>query len=372
MKQSHRIAGFLAALGVVALLVAGCSGSNAPTLPSPDGGSGEYHVTVTPGGAGLTPDQLPDTLGRSNFTVTLDGKPTRVISAERAGAGTRPLFICFIIDTTGSMSGPIAGVKSSIQAFADTLSGRPVTWAGVEYGDGTPLDGVNTWDFFGSADQRTKFDPSTNLTGFKDWINTLDANGGGDGAENPLDPLMETKLPAPNGYGWSIPAGADRYYIVITDIGAHESTDGAGGSSPAPNPFCSYTGAQVLSAFRGWGVINCVSPDYSGSWTTPTSVKSNQPGVAPEVYVSDYGWDVRELADGGPADKRTHSGTGGIWVTFPPGGNVDLTTLGITALIGESYTVTFVKSPELTSADLKVIATWAGGSATWDYPDYTF
>lgn len=359
MRQAHRIAGFVAALGVVALLIVGCSGSNAPTLPSPDGGgAGTYQVPVTPGGAGLTAEQLPDNLKAANFTVTLDGKPTRVINAQRSA--TSALFLCFIIDTTGSMSGTINGVKSSIQAFADSFAGRPVTWAGVEYGDATPLDGSVTWD-----SSRTKFDPSTNLNAFKDWIGTLTARGGGDGPENPLDCLMETKLAGSNGYGWHIPADAARYYIVLTDIGAHERGDGT--------DFCSYTGAEVLAAFRGWAIVNCVSPDLSRYWTTPSAVKSNEPGVAPATYASGYGWDVRELADGGPADKRTHPGTGGIWMEMPYSGSVDLTTLGISALASESYAVTFVKPPSLSSADLKIIATWSGGgSATWDFPDFVF
>jgi hypothetical protein len=352
MRQAHRIAGFVAALSVVVLLIVGCSGSNAPTLPSPDGGGNTYRVTLTAGGAGISGDDLPDTLGASNFAVTLDGTSTRVISAERNAATTRPLFLCFIIDTTGSMSGTIDGVKSSIQAFADTFSGRSVTWAGVEYGDDTPLDGT-----------RTKFDPSTDLSGFKTWIGTLYAHGGGDGPENPLDCLMESKLAAPNGYGWSIPTDADRYYIVLTDIGAHERGDGTS--------YCSYTGDEVLAAFRGWAVVNCVSPDWSSYWATPTAVKSND-GVSTLLYRSGYGWDVRELADGGPADKRTNSGTGGIWVQMPSGGSVDLTTLGITSLIAKSYTVVFEKPTDLTSADLVLKATWSGGSATWTYSDYTF
>lgn len=352
MRQAHRIVGFVAALGVVALLIVGCSGSNAPTLPSPDvGGTGTYQVPVTPGGAGLTAEELPDNLKASNFTVTLDGKPTRVINAQRSA--TSALFLCFIIDTTGSMGGTINGVKSSIQAFADTFAGRPVTWAGVEYGDDTALDGT-----------RTKFDPSTDLEAFKTWIGTLYAHGGGDAAENPLDAMMETKLAAPNGYGWHIPADAARYYIVLTDVGAHERGDGT--------DYCSYTGAEVLAAFRGWAIVNCVSPDLSSYWTTPAAVKSNEPGVDPAVYAGYYGWDVRELADGGPADKRTHPGTGGIWVQMPSSGSVDLTTLGISALASESYTVTFVKPPELTSADLKIKATWSGGSATWDFPGFVF
>ncbi len=357
MKQAHRIVGLLAALGVAALLFAGCSGSNAPTLPSPDGGTGNYQVPVTPGGAGLTAEQLPDNLKAANFTVTLDGKPTRVINGERSA--TSALFLCFIIDTTGSMSGTINGVKSSIQAFADSFAGRPVTWAGVEYGDATPLDGSVSWDT-----SRTKFDPSTDLNAFKAWIDTLHATGGGDAAENPLDAMMETKLAAPNGYGWRIPADAARYYIVLTDVGAHERGDGTS--------FSSYTGAEVLAAFRGWAIVNCVSPDLSSYWATPSAVKSNEPGVDPAVYAGYYGWDVRELADGGPAGKRTHPGTGGIWMQMPYSGNVDLTTLGISALASESYTVTFVKPPELSSADLKIIATWPGGSATWDYPGFAF
>ena len=354
--KAYRATTLLVAAGALALLIAGCSGGNAPTLPTP-GGTGGYEITVTPGGAGLTADQLPDTLTAGNFHVTLDGKPTTVTSAVRVGSGgTRPLFLCFVIDTTGSMSGTLTGVQASIQAFADSFAGRPVTWAGVEYGDATPLDGPSP--SFDSP--RTKFDPSTDLAAFKAWIGTLSARGGGDGPENPLDPLMEAKK---GQYGWTIPTGADRHFIVLTDIGAHERGDG--------RDFCDYLGSEVLAAYNGWAIVDCVSPDFSSHWATPTSVRNND-GVATEVYISGYGWDIRELADGGPADKRTHHGTGGIWVQMPSSGNVDLTTLGITAVASESYVVSFVKPPSMTAADVVISATWAGGSGTWSFPDYTF
>ena len=53
-------------------------------------------------------------------------------------------------------------------------------------------------------------------------------------------------------------------------------------------------------------------------------------------------FDVRELADGGPAGKRTNNGTGGKWIDlFGPDAN-DLTKLGIKEAAEEAYVVGFI------------------------------
>lgn len=354
----------LALVAALALMVAGCGGSYAPTLPSPNGeqpSADRGTSTVTPAMGGV--DTLPSTLNAGNFQVTLDGAATRVISATY-GEALSSLAICLILDTTGSMSGQIAGVRDSIQAFADAFAGKTVTWSGVEYGDATFTDGPNRWDFFGDLSERTKFDPSTNVVALKAWISTLKADGGGDGPENPLKAMMDAK----NTFTW--PAGAARHFIVITDVGAHERTDGNGNTSyGGPEIFCPYTGAEVLAAFRGWATVHCVSPDYSESWA-PAALPANS-NLHPQVYTWG-GWDVRELADGGPPEHRTHTGTGGKWTEMPEDGNVDLTKLGIAELINSSYTIVYERPSTMTSAHVVIKATYSGRVVTFDLGTVTF
>jgi hypothetical protein len=341
-----RLVALLAALGGLALL-AGCSGSFAPTLPTPPAGGGN---SVLVHGVGA---ELPGGLTASNFKVTLNGTPTTVTNAVKVG-GSRPLAITFVVDTTGSMGSTIGGVKSTIAAFAESLSGHAVTWAGVEFGD----------------EVRTSIAPTSSLTDFEAWLNTLGASGGGDGAENDLDALMAARLPASDpsgiGLGWNYPAGADRYFIVFTDIYAHQPGDGSS--------FAHFSGDQVRAAFNGWAVIDCDSVDLSGSSAASASLKNNDgtpASIRTAAETVGY-YDVRELADGYSYGAKLNNGTGGIWIDlFGEFGN-DLTKLGIKEQAESGYIVSFIVPNGMTSADVVVTGTWSGGTDTWSFPGYVF
>jgi len=339
-----RLVALVAALGGLALL-AGCSGSYAPTLPTPPAGEG---TSVTVHGVGA---ELPDGLNASNFKVTLNGTPTTVTNAVKVG-GSRPLAITFVIDTTGSMYSTIAGVKSSIAAFASSLSGHAVTWAGVEFGD----------------DVRSHIAPTASLSDFQAWLNTLGAGGGGDEAENPLDALMACKNgagdPSGIGFGWNYPAGADRYFIVFTDVFAHQPGDGAS--------FAHFSGDQVRAAFNGWAVIDCDSVNL-GEELSASGVHTND-GAPSSIHATasvDF-YDVRELADGYSYGTKLNNGTGGIWIDlFGPDGN-DLTKLGIKEQAESGYVVYFLVPNGMVSADVVVTGTWSGGTDTWEFPGFVF
>jgi hypothetical protein len=342
MKANRAIA-LLAVLGGIALL-AGCSGSFAPTLPSPDPGTTGNFVDVTPGKAGITGADLPNNLTARNFTATINGEPSRVTSAQFLGSSTLPVFICFIIDATGSMGGEIAMVRDNVQAFAESFRGRPIIWGGVEYGDATPADGASPG--FDSA--RTKFDAAQNLDGFKSWVAGLDASGGGDGAENPLDALMEVRN---NTYGWTLPANAIRHFIVITDITAHQRGDGT--------TFCDYTLAEVTSAFSGYATVHEVGPDYAAGSVAALKAKAAN-GVVPAAEETLDDVDIRPLA----------TATGGTFIDIND--DWDLLDLDIAAAVDEAYRVGFVVPPGLESGDVVIHGTWPGGSATWTYDDVSF
>lgn len=368
-----------AALAVLVILICGCSGGLSPTLPSPDGGGGgdePARETVSVSTEGYV---LPSGLTVENFQVSLDGDATVVTDA--IPARDEGISICFIFDTTGSMGGAIDGVKESIGEFAADFAGFEVYWSGMEYGDGTPSDGTNTWDFSFppglTEGQRTLVQPAEGLTDLQAWLDGLEAIGGGDWPENPLKALMEAKATML----W--PALAARHFITIIDVGAHESVDpppDPEDNYPRPDgqPFSPWMGSEVLAAFKGWGVIHAVSPDYSEYWNGAGADAANvlDAKVTPSVVIPEQGWDIRELADGGPPESRTHGGTGGKWAEIPPWGDVDLNELGISELIQQSYTVVYKRPADMVSASVFITATYTedGESkiATFDIGEVIF
>jgi Mg-chelatase subunit ChlD len=111
--------------------------------------------------------------------------------------------VVFVLDTTGSMFWAIDGVKRGIRAFLDTLEAFNIgaRVGGIEFGD----------------EIRTKV-PLGELDAFREWLDHMTATGGGDTPESPLDAMQEA-----NSFSYRV--DALRYMIVITDTGAHESTD---------------------------------------------------------------------------------------------------------------------------------------------------
>ena len=358
----------LGAIGVLlALLLSGCTGGFAPTLPSPDGDRGRSTITTDSNG-----DLLPDGLGVGAFAVTLDEAPTTVL--EAVPSRSAGISICFILDSTGSMGDEIDAVINSIESFAAEFTGISVTWSGMEYGDATPSDGLNTWDFFGQSRRRTMVQVSSNLADLQAWLAPIVAVGGGDTPENPLKALMEARTTM----RW--PSGAARHFIVLTDVGAHQRSDGAtdpdSGGRPDGAPFSPFEGSEVLAAFRGWGTIHAVSPDLSDAWSEAEAAQANNGDVSTQAVSGWAGWDVRELTDGGPPAFRTHDGTGGRWVQMPAGGNVDLTELGIAEYIRQSYVIAYDVPEDMDSAHVVITATYLVGGvphvSTFDLGIVTF
>jgi hypothetical protein len=137
-----------------------------------------------------------------NATGTLDCGLELVVDAALPEA----VDIVFVLDTTGSMSWAIDGVRTGIEAFLDTLEGFNINArvGGIEFGD----------------EVRTSV-PIGDLAAFREWLDHMTATGGGDTPENPLDAIEVAN-------GFDFRDDALRYMIVITDTGMHESTDGTG------------------------------------------------------------------------------------------------------------------------------------------------
>ncbi len=62
-------------------------------------------------------------LAASNFTITIDGKPATVVSADLASSKALPLDVLLLVDVSGSMSGAaIASVREAAKAFVAGLA----------------------------------------------------------------------------------------------------------------------------------------------------------------------------------------------------------------------------------------------------------
>jgi hypothetical protein len=166
---------------------------------------GDLTVLVNPvvnnGGlvADLDPAALQIQCGTSTFQPTADD--IHKVSKEHPAVSD----LVFVIDTTGSMLWAINGIIEGISAFAQGVSelGLDARIGGIEFGD----------------EIRSHQDVTTPEE-FRVWVEKLGEIGGGDGPENPIDPILQ----AYNTFTYR--RDAQRYFMVITDNGMHEQSDG--------------------------------------------------------------------------------------------------------------------------------------------------
>jgi hypothetical protein len=143
----------------------------------------------------------------SESGVTVHGSASGELECEFGLVGTaqapEAVDIVFVLDTTGSMSWAIDGVKAGIEAFLGTLERFNIDarFGGIEFGD----------------EIRTSV-PLGELEAFREWLEHMTAIGGADTPESPLDAIDVAN-------GLLYRGDALRYMIVITDTGMHESTD---------------------------------------------------------------------------------------------------------------------------------------------------
>lgn len=128
------------------------------------------------------------------------------------GTGTTGLDVVFVIDTTGSMGGPIDQAKEFARTFATTIKEMRGRVALVAYKD--------AGDEY-AAKLMSGFDDD--LTDFQAKLDSLTASGGGDNPEG----LLHALNVAFDGLEWK--AGATKAAVVLTDEGYHDpdKTDGA-------------------------------------------------------------------------------------------------------------------------------------------------
>ncbi|MCA9649327.1 MAG: VWA domain-containing protein [Myxococcales bacterium] len=166
---------------------------------------GTIEVVIAPLVTG-TVDIVAD-LDPASLEVRLDGQVTADFELDKVSQEIpAAVDIVFVLDTTGSMAWAIDGVKQGIDLFLDGLdaTGIDAQVGGIEFGDGIRSDVE-----LGTTDD------------LRHWLDLLTATGGGDGPENPLDSMEKAFMQMQ----WR--EGALPYFIVITDVGFHEGSDGS-------------------------------------------------------------------------------------------------------------------------------------------------
>lgn len=146
-------------------------------------------------------------LDPASLEVQLNGEVTTDFELHKVSQEfPAAVDIVFVLDTTGSMAWAIDGVIEGIDLFLDGLdaTGIDAQVGGIEFGDGIRSD--------------TALGSTTEL---RRWLDLLTAIGGGDGPENPLDSMEKAFMQMQ----WR--EGALPYFIVITDVGFHEGSDGS-------------------------------------------------------------------------------------------------------------------------------------------------
>ena len=226
----------LVAVFTTSLLLFGCGGNNNDKKNIDDSVyiistemSGDYVMTVSASAPTGKPKEktillsaILDESGNyvdlesGDFTIKSAGKSPK-FTVKPLSEGNSKADIAFAIDSTGSMSSMIGGVKESVSGFVSDLNAK-----GID----TKLAGVAFWDAVGYdleygtpiaiEDAIFNIDLTKNTDDFTDWLETLVANGGEDVDEVSVDAIYElaTKVK------WR--DGSRKIIIGITDVKSHQ------------------------------------------------------------------------------------------------------------------------------------------------------
>lgn len=301
------------------------SGAVAPDAGDPTKKKISLSSIIDPA-TGLPITGLDALVGADWVKVFVDGLAADITIVPTSET-TSKADIAFAVDSTGSMSGTITGVKNSISAFATglTTAGLDVRFAGVDFydkvgydlGDAAPADlGIFALNF----------DKTT--AEFQTWVTTLSATGGGDGPEVSVDAIYELHSRC----NWR--AGAQRIIIAITDVVSHQRDDGT--------DYALWTADEAIAACLGNTVVHTVSPGTASGALTRGIMNDGRRG---SFRSSTSSIDIKGIADA----------TGGKWIEFPSDGNVDLTTIGISSIISSGWVITFTDVRTGTTHTVRVI-----------------
>jgi hypothetical protein len=224
-------------------------------------------------GTGTNPLDPAETIPEGDFFVVLPYLGAREARQLDFGTDISVADVYFLIDTTGSMGGPISNVQSSLTRIASELSGRIRS---VEMGVGEHKDFPFCGDFFGDSgcygdgsDQA--YVHHTDITGdvaaVQAGLGELTASGGADGPESQVEAMFQTTSGAggmwrySDGTTWSLPArrcpeypdeprdrfgypcfrpGALPIVVLVSDVAWHYGPGGSeayAGVTPVPHSF---------------------------------------------------------------------------------------------------------------------------------------
>lgn len=141
--------------------------------------------------------------------LSLDDEPAPAAAAAASGA-TGKADVVFVVDTTGSMSSAISGVKQNIGQFSAALVNEyniDVNFALIEYRDIT-VDGPDSTVLHKNVSGNW----FTNVNSYRTEVDSLTVNGGGDLPETPIDGLEMART-----IDWR--GDAVKFVILVTDAG---------------------------------------------------------------------------------------------------------------------------------------------------------
>ena len=229
--------------------------------------------------------------------------------------------IVFVFDTTGSMAGQIATMKTKVSSFAATLDA-----SGIDYRLGCVTYGDEMGDTVDPSYSKNRFyfAPSSSVAAFQSFINTLVAYGGWDAHENQIDALDYTRAAASesgsnpegsfqNQASFSYRSDAKKIFILITDIGFHTPT----GTLPGPG--------DVLDFYDN--VYNTLNEEIAKLNADNVTVHVVSSGSSTDIFMRD---EYQKLA----AD------TGGLWFDITGNFSTIIDTIG--DVITECYVVTYM------------------------------
>lgn len=243
---------------------------------------GEARGTMT------DPTDPTSTIPPDDFFVVLPYMGTHELRTLRFGTNIQQADVYFLIDTTGSMGGPIANVQSSLSRISGELSSRiPDVQMGVGHHDDFPfsrdcppldftcltMDG--NYGSPGDVAYENRQDITADVSAVQSALNGLDLGNGNDGPESQVEALYQTatgegghwtytgdthdiavrRCPAVpdeigmrRGYPCFRP-GSLPIIVLVSDVDFHNGATGAAayaGISPPPHSF-----AQAMAALNG-------------------------------------------------------------------------------------------------------------------------
>jgi lysophospholipase L1-like esterase len=143
-------------------------------------------------------------LTADNFKCTENGQSQDnffQVTPPETGGGVRLADIVFLIDTSGSMGGAIAGVKNNVIAFADSLAA-----SNVDYRLG--LVQFGQYGYYGDPFLFNSGNLTSDVALFKNYVGSLSAGGG-------YEPSFQALRMAAQGFNFR--PGSQKIFILITD-----------------------------------------------------------------------------------------------------------------------------------------------------------